>query len=278
MRPLLIATLALALLVLPVVAGAQVPTYEGTVTAAQANVRARPSLQSPVVKVLPKGTVMRILGKEEAWYRVTLPDAGQDGDVAFVHESIMAVKQLAGGIPAPAASALTGSPTAEGHRAAGVPSPNTESMPGYRDPGRARFFSYFAPGGGHLYSGEFGKAAQFIGIGVGGAALGVYMSNYYEGVRRDLEYAELGAVVECIGNVISTFFCNYPGVPKYIGLGLLGLAWLGSIGDAGESAERMNAKNGLVIQTAGGTLTPVMTVGHDNQVDVGLAITWGQER
>lgn len=51
----------------------ELPTFV-EVTASMANLRQGPSLESPVVAQLPKGTVLEVLGQEGDWYRVRWTD------------------------------------------------------------------------------------------------------------------------------------------------------------------------------------------------------------
>lgn len=252
-----------ALLVSPRPAAAQAG-YEGTVTSVQANVRRAPSLQSPVVRTLPQGTRLPVLGKERGWYRVQLPDSTHESGPAFLHESTVHVVAVS-------------SPTADGLRTGLSPTvaPARHALDptgALRDPARARMLSYFVPGGGHLYSGEYERGLAHLVGGIGGLLAGDALSRHYSAQRRDLENPELGAVVDCVGDVISSFFCNHPDVPRYLGIAVLGVSWLAGIADAPESAHRMNEKRGLQIRTSAATIMPLLVLGADGRPEVGVTL------
>jgi hypothetical protein len=240
--------------------------YQGTITAVQANIRGAPSLQAPILTSLPQGTRLAVLGKESNWYRVLLPD--QQGDrSAFVHESTIRVEAV---VTTPMTSAaLSARASAPGPSAA-----LADAIPaGARDPARAQLMSYLVPGGGHLYSGEYDRGAAHLIGGVAGYLLGDALSNHYTAQRRELENAELGALVDCIGDVISTFFCNYPSVPRYLGIAVLGVSWLAGIADAPESAHRMNEKAGLHIRISTATVSPLVNINGDGRPKVGFTLS-----
>lgn len=256
----------LSALALAHTSGAAQGTYQGTITAVQANIRDAPSLQAPIVTSLPQGTRLAVLGKESSWYRVQLPDPQADRS-AFVHESTIRVEEITTPAAAPVGTTV---PTV------GLPGRiAAPGLVGIRDPHRARLMSYVIPGGGHLYSGEYGRGATHLVAAFGGYLLGDALSDHYAAQQRDLENLELGAVADCVGDVISTFFCSYPSVPRYLGIAVLGVSWLAGIADAPESAKRMNEKKGLDIRisTTTTTINPLLTIDGDGRPEVGFTIT-----
>jgi len=93
----------------------------------------------------------------------------------------------------------------------------------YKDPGTATLLSVVIPGGGQLYSGETGKGAAILGVGLGSFIVG----------SADP------------GSCDSNFNCGSNVAPLVIGsLVYLG-AWVYGISDASGSAKRMNTKNGI---------------------------------
>ncbi len=240
--------------------------YQGTITAVQANIRGAPSLQAPILTALPQGTHLAVLGKESSWYRVLLPDLQGDGP-AFVHESTIRVEAVEATTTTSAAvSALAGT--------SGLAAASADANPaGMRDPARAQLMSYVLPGGGHLYSGEYGRGAAHLVGGVAGYLLGDALSDHYADQRRTIDNGDLEAVLACIGDVLSTFFCNYPNVPRYLGIAVLGVSWLTGIADAPESAHRMNEKAGLHIRISAATVRPLVNIDSDGRPEVGFTLT-----
>lgn len=274
-------TLAIAfLLVLPPMLRAQV-TYEITITAPQANVRVAPNLQAGVVTSIKAGAVLRVLGKEDTWYRVQVPGLEQNQGIGFIHESVAKIRKASVGAATADSNhtadvkAATGSPETPPEKISEKQSLRPEQMPGYRFPAKAQFYSYFVPGGGHVYTGDTGTGAAYFVIGVGGFVLGRTLSKHFEETRGRFYDAELGAVSECIGSALSSFFCEHPGIPRYIGYGLLGLSWVAGISDAPKSAERMNAKRGILINT--GLLEPRIESASDGRTYLGATLYFRKE-
>ncbi len=117
------------------------------------------------------------------------------------------------------------------------PSPaSAQSLsPEYKDPSRARLFSIFIPGSGHLYAGESGKGAALL-IGSGVALVGgVVLSDFEQ------DYDFTCASGNCIDP--DAYAPNY--TPLFIGAGIAGALWLYSLLDSSPAAHRANARNGI---------------------------------
>jgi hypothetical protein len=120
----------------------------------------------------------------------------------------------------------------------------------FKDPGTATVLSVVVPGGGQFYSGETGKGAAILGVGMGGLVLGVGLSG-----------------VSC-----SDSSCSTHTAPLLLGsLAYLG-AWIYGIADAGHSAERMNTLHGIARLTRGATPTVAHAAGGGTAVGVSLRL------
>lgn len=101
----------------------------------------------------------------------------------------------------------------------------------YKDPGTATLLSVVIPGGGQLYSGETGKGAAILGVGLGSLLVGTAL------------YAANPGGVDCNDNLDCSAHDNV--APLLVGsLVYLG-AWVYGISDASGSAKRMNSKHGV---------------------------------
>lgn len=111
---------------------------------------------------------------------------------------------------------------------------------GYKDPGIATIASVVIPGGGQMYSGETKKGVALLGIGMGSLVLG-YAASVDGG----------SAAPAAVGYLV------------YLG------TWVYGIMDAGDSAHRMNAKNGMAI--GGVQVAPTVGV-QDGGTRVGFEV------
>lgn len=101
---------------------------------------------------------------------------------------------------------------------------------GFKDPGTATILSVVIPGGGQFYSGETGKGAMILGVGMGGLIVG-------------------SALTASSSDANATPFLL--GTLAYLG------AWVYGIADASSSAQRMNTKHGVASVLPAG-VTPVV--------------------
>ena len=140
---------------------------------------------------------------------------------------------------------LLACPVSAQQRAAG---PETKS------PGRATLYSFFVPGGGHLYAGERGRGALLL-VGsaaavVGGAAL----SNF----ERDYDYTCASGT--CIDP--NAYHPDY--TPFFVGAGVAGALWLYSLLDAPRAARRANRQSAVAVApgatTTTGRIVPGLTL------------------
>jgi hypothetical protein len=141
--------------------------------------------------------------------------------------------------------------------AAGHAAAQDTRHPGYKDPGTSTLLSVLVPGGGQLYSGETGKGAALLGVGLGGLTLGVAMT--------------AGSVGSSCSE--TSFSCkddtNY--LPMALGyVAYLG-SWIYGIIDAGDSARRMNARHGLSGVLPDG-VTPMLTMTSTGGAGVGVNV------
>ncbi|CAA9329112.1 MAG: hypothetical protein AVDCRST_MAG68-2397 [uncultured Gemmatimonadetes bacterium] len=131
-----------------------------------------------------------------------------------------------------------------------------EARIGYKDPGTATLVSLAIPGGGQLYSGETGRGAALLGVSLGGVALGVSATVSSAGVSCDEAF-------NCQDDT------NY--LPMALGYAVFLGSWIYGVIDADDSAQRMNARRGLV----GGfppRLSPVITADPQRATRMGLSI------
>ena len=173
---------------------------ETAVTAETAFVYEEPELEAAVVGRLKQGYPVLAYHREGDFYAVANASRGHMGYMLLTQ---LDVPQVAGAAVAPAIRR------------------------GYKDPAMARNMSYFFPGGGHLYAGDFGRSALLIGAGLGGIVGGYAL-------RQDEIVCDETVCTQEIDNT-----------SVYIGLGLAAVAWAYGILDAGDAAERVNARNGL---------------------------------
>ena len=118
----------------------------------------------------------------------------------------------------------------------------TMPAPGYKDPGTAMLVGFLAPGAGQIYTGETKRGLTILGAGVGSLILGSMLAT---GQASDCyDYDTLAG-------------CDAGGVATSLMLGSLGYlaAWGYGIYDAGDSAARMNARQGLTV--AGMRVEPI---------------------
>jgi hypothetical protein len=116
---------------------------------------------------------------------------------------------------------------------------------GFKDPGTATILSVVIPGGGQFYSGETGKGAMILGVGMGGLIVG-------------------SALTASSNDASATPFLL--GTVAYLG------AWVYGIADASESARRMNTKNGVAARIPA-SVSPVVApspAGAGTQVGLSL--------
>ncbi len=110
-----------------------------------------------------------------------------------------------------------------------APEPRVQSTPsafsraGYKDPGTATLYSIGIPGGGQLWAGETKKGALLLGTAVAAPVVGYVI-----------------AASTCSGY---GYDCSL--TPIYLGSAAALGAWIYGIIDAGDAAERHNARNGL---------------------------------
>ena len=173
---------------------------ETTVTAETAFVYEEPGLEAAVVGRLKEGYAVLAYHKEGDFYAVANASRGHMGYMLLTQ---LDVPQVAGAAVAPTI------------------------QHGRKDPAMARSMSYFFPGGGHLYAGDFGRGALLIGAGLGGIVGGYAL-------RRDEIVCEEATCVREVDNT-----------SLYVGLALAAVAWAYGVLDADNAAERVNARNGL---------------------------------
>jgi hypothetical protein len=116
-----------------------------------------------------------------------------------------------------------------------------QQQPGYKDPGIATIASVVIPGGGQMYSGETKKGVALLGIGMGSLVLG-YAASVDGG----------SAAPAAVGYLV------------YLG------TWVYGIMDAGDSAHRMNAKNGMAV--GGMRVAPTVGMQPEGGTRAGLEV------
>ncbi|HEY3933222.1 MAG TPA: SH3 domain-containing protein [Gemmatimonadales bacterium] len=117
MRHVLGAAVLLACLVLPIAAQQQPDLVR--IHADRANVRVAPSLDSAVIRTLPKGTVLTVVGRDSGWVKVELAELQLAGWVA---KSLVEPVGSGAASPAVVAAKATAAPAA-----AGAPPPPSSS-------------------------------------------------------------------------------------------------------------------------------------------------------
>jgi hypothetical protein len=116
---------------------------------------------------------------------------------------------------------------------------------GFKDPGTATILSVVIPGGGQFYSGETGKGAVILGVGMGGLIA---------------------------GSVIAAGSAETSTAPLLLGsLAYLG-AWVYGIADASASAQRMNTKNGVAARVPANLSPMVARSATGTGTQVGLSL------
>lgn len=95
----------LTMLIVTVVSAAADQEQQAEIMVPRARVRLQPDLNSDVIRVLDKGTVLTIVGESGDWYNVLLPKDESGFVVAgYIHKQL--VKLVTGAVPAPTARAL----------------------------------------------------------------------------------------------------------------------------------------------------------------------------
>lgn len=125
-----------------------------------------------------------------------------------------------------------------------VPATAQQAIPpaGYKDPGTATILSVVITGGGQLYSGDTRKGVMLLGIGMGGVTLGYTLA------------IQSGSAAPAL-----------LGYAAYLG------SWIYGIMDASDSAQRMNAKNGLA-GVLPANVSPVVSLDRSGGTQVGVSV------
>jgi len=235
--------LTVLFLVSPFAGGAQSNHRSATVIAERANVRAEPSGEASILSALNKGTVVAVIETRDAWTKIS-----SNGKIGWMRASTLSPVNSVdvASVPAPirAPEPSTRSPDPMPKAQASAPEP----VYGYKDPGTATLIGVLVTGGGQFYSGETGKGAVLLGVGMGGLFL-------------------------AIGS--ATASCNYQNCSSGTGTAIGLLAYLGSWGygimDAGNAARRHNAALGLHTAAA----MPTIQSFADGRFGFGIAVGRG---
>lgn len=122
----------------------------------------------------------------------------------------------------------------------------------YKDPGLATLLSVLIVGGGQFYTGDVAKGLALLGTSSLGLTVGYVMSAN----SIEAECRSTSTRVRCEDRT------NW--APFVIGAAVATGAWLTGIADAGPSAMRANARNGINVRpglyTAGDAIRPMLTM------------------
>lgn len=145
----------------PETLGAQGPRHV-QVTAVTTNVRQGPGTNQPIIGTIRNGTILEVVRDANPWFEVRLPPAlGLGATSGYVHNAgVVSVRVQ----PDPQ-RVISARPPPD-HQAV-VDREHPDLAPSNpKDPSIARNYALYLPGGGYLYTQEYGRAGAAISISV----------------------------------------------------------------------------------------------------------------
>lgn len=229
-----------------------------SVVPTRVNVRQSASASAPIVTALTRGTSVRVIERRAGWAHVTTATVRGwiRGDLIRVltKNPSESPKQPAAADEDKAATSVTAA--AEQQPPIAIPSTQPATISdtwNFRDPGSARQYAWYAPGGGHLYSGETLKGAVLLAAPL--VAL-------YTGIPKIV-----GA--DCGRGFALILFVKCAPLHTAVMVG----AYAFGILDADDSARRMNERRGLVGALSRARMQPTLAHQQGQSLRYGFLIS-----